>query len=126
MPLGGDARVVEEEAQRFPLLRRPPLERQLDHCSTPSVRPLSHTAISAPRWPRAGRDARLQGMRPNQDLAGVEVAFGLLAVRIDGLTEDQARGLSRLPGWTRGHLLTHIARNADGLAGSPTARYMTR
>jgi maleylpyruvate isomerase len=30
------------------------------------------------------------------------------------LTDDQARGPSRLPGWTRGHVLTHLARNADG------------
>ena len=28
-----------------------------------------------------------------------------------------AGGASRLPGWTRGHVLTHLARNADGLRG---------
>jgi len=32
-----------------------------------------------------------------------------------GLTDDQARQPSLLPGWSRGHVLTHIARNADGL-----------
>lgn len=32
-----------------------------------------------------------------------------------GLTDDQARGPSLLPGWTRGHLVTHLARNADAL-----------
>jgi maleylpyruvate isomerase len=31
------------------------------------------------------------------------------------LTDAQAREPSLLPGWTRGHVLTHIARNADGL-----------
>jgi maleylpyruvate isomerase len=31
------------------------------------------------------------------------------------LSDAQARELSLLPGWTRGHVLTHIARNADGL-----------
>ena len=31
-----------------------------------------------------------------------------------GLTDAQAAGASRLPGWTRGHVLTHLARNADG------------
>jgi maleylpyruvate isomerase len=31
----------------------------------------------------------------------------------DGLTD--AAAASRLPGWTVGHVLTHIARNADGL-----------
>ena len=31
------------------------------------------------------------------------------------LTDAQVREPSPLPGWTRGHVLTHIARNADGL-----------
>jgi maleylpyruvate isomerase len=31
------------------------------------------------------------------------------------LSDAQARQPSLLPGWTRGHVLTHIARNADGL-----------
>ena len=37
-----------------------------------------------------------------------------LLATADGLTDAQAAGGSRLPGWTRGHVLTHIARNADG------------
>jgi maleylpyruvate isomerase len=32
------------------------------------------------------------------------------------LTDDHLREPSLLPGWSRGHLLTHLARNADGLA----------
>jgi maleylpyruvate isomerase len=31
------------------------------------------------------------------------------------LTDAQVREPSPLPGWSRGHVLTHIARNADGL-----------
>jgi maleylpyruvate isomerase len=31
------------------------------------------------------------------------------------LSDAQAREPSALPGWTRGHVLTHIARNGDGL-----------
>src|SRR5437763_14459256 len=31
------------------------------------------------------------------------------------LSEAQAREPSLLPGWSRGHVLTHIARNADGM-----------
>jgi maleylpyruvate isomerase len=38
---------------------------------------------------------------------------GLLA-GIEGLTDADARGASLLPGWTRGHVLTHLARNAEG------------
>lgn len=34
---------------------------------------------------------------------------------IAGLTDEQARGPSLLTGWTRGHLVAHIARNADAL-----------
>jgi len=32
------------------------------------------------------------------------------------ISDDQAHQPSPLPGWTRGHVLTHLARNADGLA----------
>ena len=35
---------------------------------------------------------------------------------VNTLSDDQVRAPSQLPGWTRGHVLTHIARNADGLA----------
>jgi len=38
-----------------------------------------------------------------------------VSVVIADLTDDQARGPSRLPGWSRGHVLTHLARNADGI-----------
>ena len=34
---------------------------------------------------------------------------------IDGLTDHQARETSLLPGWSRGHVLTHMARNADAM-----------
>lgn len=39
----------------------------------------------------------------------------MLLERLSGLTEDQARGPSLLPDWTVGHVLTHIARNADSV-----------
>ena len=56
------------------------------------------------------------GTRPVADLAGVDRVFLLLSDAIAGMSEDEARGPTRLPGWTRGHVLTHIARNADGQA----------
>jgi maleylpyruvate isomerase len=31
------------------------------------------------------------------------------------LSDAQAREASLLPGWTRGHVLTHVARNSDGM-----------
>jgi len=33
-------------------------------------------------------------------------------------TDADLRAPSALPGWTRGHVLTHIARNADGIAAT--------
>lgn len=38
-----------------------------------------------------------------------------LLTSIVGLDEMQAREVSLLPGWTRGHVLTHLARNADAM-----------
>jgi maleylpyruvate isomerase len=52
--------------------------------------------------------------RPTFDLAAVDVAFALLLDATRRLTDAQARGRSRLPGWTRGHVLTHIARSGEG------------
>ena len=51
---------------------------------------------------------------------------GRLLATAGTLTDAQAAGASRLPGWTRGHVLTHLARNADGfrnlLAWADTGR----
>jgi len=33
-----------------------------------------------------------------------------------GLSDDDTRAPSELPGWSRGHTLSHIARNADRIA----------
>jgi maleylpyruvate isomerase len=39
-----------------------------------------------------------------------------LLATVDGLDDAALRAPSLLPEWTRAHVLTHIARNADGLA----------
>jgi maleylpyruvate isomerase len=44
-----------------------------------------------------------------------EATAHLLATVAD-LTDDDLRAPSLCEGWTRGHVLTHIARNADGLS----------
>lgn len=44
-------------------------------------------------------------------------AAGQRVVRtVAGLDDEALRGPSLLPGWTRGHVLAHIARNGDGIA----------
>jgi maleylpyruvate isomerase len=48
-------------------------------------------------------------------LAAVEQATGRLLQVVADMDDAAARGASALPGWTRGHVLTHLARNADGL-----------
>ena len=44
-------------------------------------------------------------------------ATSLLLETAGRLTDDQVRGPSLLAGWSRGHLLTHIARSGDVLRG---------
>lgn len=45
----------------------------------------------------------------------VNEATSRLLAGLDSLTEADAARPSLCPGWTVGHVLTHIARNADGL-----------
>jgi maleylpyruvate isomerase len=57
-----------------------------------------------------------------------------LKAHVSALPDDAITAPSRLPGWTRGHVLTHIARNADGMAnladwaisGDPYPMYPSR
>jgi maleylpyruvate isomerase len=39
-----------------------------------------------------------------------------LLASLHDMSDADVHEPSRLPGWTRGHVLTHVARNADGLA----------
>jgi maleylpyruvate isomerase len=51
---------------------------------------------------------------PDEVLRDLRSATDHLLTDIDGLPDRAAREPSLLPGWTRGHVLTHIARNAEG------------
>ena len=46
-------------------------------------------------------------------VSGARTATERLLENIVGLDDGSASAPSRLPGWTRGHVLTHLARNAD-------------
>ncbi|UVS80179.1 mycothiol-dependent maleylpyruvate isomerase [Actinokineospora sp. UTMC 2448] len=48
-------------------------------------------------------------------LAAVREATGPLVAAVSGLTQRDLAGPSLLPGWTRGHVVSHLARNADAL-----------
>src|SRR4051812_24832744 len=58
----------------------------------------------------------------------------LLSTVVGGLTDEQFAHPSALPGWTRAHVIGHVARNADALGrlaawartGVPTPMYADR
>jgi maleylpyruvate isomerase len=50
---------------------------------------------------------------PHEDIARVDDAQARFEAAIAGLDDDDMRRASTLPEWTVGHLLTHVARNAD-------------
>jgi maleylpyruvate isomerase len=52
---------------------------------------------------------------PALEIGGVATAQAALTATIAVLTDDVARRPSLLPGWSVGHVLTHVARNADSV-----------
>lgn len=64
----------------------------------------------------------------------VDRATARLLETAAGLSDEQVREPSLLPGWSRGHVLTHLARNADSLrnlliwarTGVETPQYASR
>jgi maleylpyruvate isomerase len=55
------------------------------------------------------------GAAPAEWIAGCLTAQQALVDDLAGLTDDDARRPSRLPGWSVGHVLTHLARNGDSV-----------
>lgn len=55
-------------------------------------------------------------MKPVADIAACREAHRRLGRTVAVLGEAEVRAPSLLPGWTRAHLLTHLARNADSHA----------
>jgi maleylpyruvate isomerase len=51
--------------------------------------------------------------RPDADIAGATAAHARLLANLEAVTDEVAARPSLLPGWNVGHLLTHLARNAD-------------
>jgi maleylpyruvate isomerase len=54
---------------------------------------------------------------PVADIEGVRQGTRKVLRTVADLTDEQAGMQSRLPGWTRAEVLTHLARNADGGRG---------
>ncbi|GAA1339261.1 maleylpyruvate isomerase family mycothiol-dependent enzyme [Saccharothrix algeriensis] len=66
------------------------------------------TSVPAPRESAAAQDAAA-------GLARVRRATEVLYEVVEGLDQAALRGPSLLPGWSRAHVVTHLARNADAL-----------
>ena len=62
-----------------------------------------------------GGDVVNGGMDRRDVLAELDACTERIAGTLEGLTGQDLRGPSALPGWSRGHVATHIARNADSL-----------
>jgi maleylpyruvate isomerase len=71
------------------------------------------------------------GYEPTALLDRIITATEYLLTTVGDLSDEDMRIPSLLPGWTRGHVLTHLARNADGgtrlltwaRTGTPAAEY---
>lgn len=66
----------------------------------------------------------MSGPDPAADLAAVTTATDRLAHTAAELDADDLGAASLLPGWTRGHVLTHLSRNADALVNVLAGRPM--
>jgi maleylpyruvate isomerase len=54
---------------------------------------------------------------PLADIEAVRQGTRRILLAVGDLTDEQAAARSRLPGWSRAEVLTHLARNADGGRG---------
>jgi maleylpyruvate isomerase len=63
----------------------------------------------------AGTLPGMTGFADDPDLDLIVLETDRLLETVHSLTDDDVRRASRCPGWSRAHVLTHIARNADGL-----------
>ena len=52
---------------------------------------------------------------PDEALEQLPLSHARLFERLTGLTDQQVKQPSRLPGWSIGHVLTHLSRNADSV-----------
>jgi len=56
-------------------------------------------------------------VKPVDWIEGAKAAHARLLEDLPGIDDEAARRASLLPHWTRGHVLTHLARNADSITG---------
>jgi maleylpyruvate isomerase len=59
----------------------------------------------------------MDDLDPQAQFELLQDASQRLVRTVDGLDDDQLAGPSGLPGWSRAHVVAHLALNAEGLAG---------
>ncbi|WP_261951699.1 maleylpyruvate isomerase N-terminal domain-containing protein [Streptomyces nigrescens] len=62
-----------------------------------------------------GRAAGDSGMTREELRGALDASMARLAGTVAGLTDQQVGGATLIPPWTRGHVLTHLARATDSL-----------
>jgi maleylpyruvate isomerase len=73
------------------------------------------TSVEHDEPARPGADERAAVDRAVGLLPSVRAATERLDLAVAGLDDDTVHQPSRLPGWSRAHVVTHLARNADAL-----------
>lgn len=93
-----------------------------------SIEPIARTFDFRPladRFTRMSGNAKVGAMIDHElDLASVREATDRLLTAVASWDNAAAAEPSRLPGWTRGHVLAHVARNADALVNALQGRPM--
>ncbi len=90
--------------------------------------------MTAPWWKMACVNQPPGPRSVDLTIARISEATDRLIESASALADGQLRDPSLLPGWSRGHVLTHLARNADGLSnlliwartGVETPQYTSR
>lgn len=68
-----------------------------------------------------GRPELMNSVQPMAELgfaatvSAVKDSQKRLLAAVSGLSDDEVRAPSSLPGWSRGHVLTHVARSSDAV-----------
>ena len=75
--------------------------------------------LPAPWGQRPANNVRVVACRVVEmltvEIEGCPASHTRLATRIEGLTDEAVREPSLLPAWSVGHVLTHLARNAEAM-----------
>ena len=121
---GGSAAAGKREPSCQPGKSAPPTSRWPDRGGRLSGLTVTHPAASIQCAVVGPARVRVAGLGPGRDngsmvpageaLAYLRTATEDLVAVISGLSDSAVRGPSLLPGWSRGHVLTHLARNAEG------------